>query len=132
MTVIVIFRWDYSVAGVVNNYRNAVDYLIRDGWIDDNTEIWNDASNQWEKLIDLQGKNWANRMRDEWDIEDFNYFFEGLISLEMFDVIGTDKEKRDEGWNWISVARSVGRRKWSAMTASTLTPAAQMTLSISA
>ena len=96
MTVIVIFRCDYSIAGVVNNYRNAVDYLIRDGWIDDNTEIWNDASNQWEKLINLQGKNWANRIRDEWDIEDFNYFFEGLISLEMFDVIGTDKEKRDE------------------------------------
>ena len=96
MTVIVIFRGDYSIAGVADNYRNAVDYLIRDQWIDDSTKVWNDTASDWEKIIDLQGENWKNRMRNEWDIEDFNYFFDGIFSLEMFDVIGANVEGRNE------------------------------------
>ena len=96
MTVIVIFKGDYSILGIADNYHNAIDYLIRDQWIDDSTEVWNDAASNWEKIIDLQGENWANRMRDEWDIEDFNYFFEGILSLEIFDVIKTENEGRDE------------------------------------
>ena len=92
MTVILINEDNHGLIGVANNYYNAVTWLINNGWIDNNTEAWNDTSNRWEKLIDLQGENWADRMRDEWDINNFNYFWEESFSLNPMDVIGTDKK----------------------------------------
>lgn len=92
MTVILINEDNHGLIGVANNYFNAVSWLIDNHWIDDNTEVWNDASDQWEKLIDLQGEDWADRMRDEWDIDNFNYFWENSFSLNPIDIIGTDKE----------------------------------------
>ena len=92
MTVILIEEDNHGLIGVANNYYNAVNWLIDKGWIDDNSEVWNDASDRWEKLIDLQGENWADRMCDEWDIDNFNYFWENSISLTPVEVIGTDKE----------------------------------------
>lgn len=92
MTVILINEDNHGLIGVANNYFNAVNWLISENWIDDNTEVWNETADHWDKLIDLQGRDWADRMRNEWDIDNFNYFWENSFSLNPIDVIGTGED----------------------------------------
>ena len=88
MKVVRIEEDNHGLLGIALNYYNAVKWLIGNGWIDDNTEVWHDGAQSWEKLKDVQGEDWADAMLEHWDIDDFNDFWEGSFLLESMDVIG--------------------------------------------
>lgn len=91
MKVVLINEDNHGLLGVALNYYNAVKWLIGNGWIDDNTEICtgdDDHSYQWDKVKNVLGEDWADKMTDEWDIDNFNDYWEGSFLLQSEDVIG--------------------------------------------
>ena len=55
MKVIVINEEAHGIIGIALNYYNAVKWLIGNDWIDNNTEVWHEGAQCWEKLTDVQG-----------------------------------------------------------------------------
>lgn len=90
--VVLIYEDNHGLIGVANNYRNAIDFLINGHWIDDFVEAWDEKTDTWHRLVELEGEDWADRMRDKWDIDDFNDFWEDSFTLVLTEVFGTDKE----------------------------------------
>lgn len=85
---------NHGLLGIALNYYNAVKWLIGNGWIDDNTEIYtgdDEHSYQWDKVKNVLGEDWADKMTDEWDIDTFNDYWEGSFLLQSIDVIGTEE-----------------------------------------
>ena len=89
MNVILIHEDSHGLVGVANNYYNAVKWLIAKDWISDNTEISigeNEYSYEWASVKNTLGENWADKMLDQWDIDDFNDYWTGLFRLEPVEV----------------------------------------------
>lgn len=89
MNVILIHEDNHGLVGVANNYYNAVKWLIANDWITDNTEICvgEDCYNyQWQPLKEVFGEDWADKMLEQWDIDNFNDYWEGSFHLEPAEV----------------------------------------------
>ena len=93
MKVIVINEEAHGIIGIALNYYNAVKWLIGNDWIDNNTEVWHEGAQCWEKLKDVQGEDWADAMLEYWDIDDFNDFWAGSFLLEIVPLIGTEEDE---------------------------------------
>lgn len=74
MTVIDIYEDRHGYIGTALNYHSAICFLIKNNWITDCTEIWNDELNQKLRLIEAFGSDWQEIILS-WDIEKFNDFF---------------------------------------------------------
>jgi len=89
MNVILINEDNHGLIGVANNYYNAADWLIINDWISDTTEICigeDEHSYRWKPLKDVLGEDWEDKMLDQWDINDFNDYWEGSFYLERVEV----------------------------------------------
>ena len=96
MTVILIEEDNHGQIGVANNYYNAVKWLIGEHWLDDTTEVWVDCDEDdchWRTLSEQFGEGWADMMTDQWDINDFNSYFDGSFYLTPVEVIGTEDDE---------------------------------------
>ena len=94
MNVITINEDNHGMIGIAFNYYNAVKWLIDDGWIDDYTEVAEHSENNncnWVRLNEIY-EDWADRMLNEWDIDNFNDFWEGSFYLDSVGVIGSEGE----------------------------------------
>lgn len=94
MNVITINEDNHGMIGIALNYYNAVKWLIDDGWIDDYTEVAEHSENNncnWVRLNEIY-EDWADRMLNEWDINNFNEFWEGSFYLDSVKVIGSEGE----------------------------------------
>lgn len=89
MNVILINEDNHGLVGVANNYYNAVKWLIAEDWISDTTEICvgeNEYSYEWKPLKEVLGEDWADKMLEQWDIENFNDYWEGSFLLQSVEV----------------------------------------------
>lgn len=89
MNVILIYEDRHDLIGVANNYYNAVKWLITNNWITDNTEICigkNEYSYKWTLIKNALGEDWADKMLDLWDIDNFNGYWEGSFHLKLVEV----------------------------------------------
>ena len=89
MNVILIYEDNHGLVGVANNYYNAVKLLIADDWISDTTEICigeNKNSYEWKPLKEVFGEDWADKMLEQWDIENFNDYWRDTFLLELVKV----------------------------------------------
>lgn len=94
MNVITINEDNHGMIGIALNYYNAVKWLIGDGWIDDYTEVAKHSKNgdcNWVRLNEVY-EDWADKMLNEWDIDNFNEFWEGSFYLDSVKVIGSEGE----------------------------------------
>ena len=94
MNVITINEDNHGMIGIALNYYNAVKWLIGDGWIDDYTEVAEHSENNncnWVRLNEIY-EDWVDRMLNEWDIDNFNDFWEGSFYLDSVEVIGSEGE----------------------------------------
>ena len=75
-TVICIHEDNHGLIGVAKDYKSAIDFLIRDEWLDCNL-----------KLID-ENENDITIIR-QWDnVDKFNDEYEGIFYLEIMKVEG--------------------------------------------
>ena len=86
MTVILVNEDNHGLLTVAENYKSAVKFLISNRWIEDYTWVWNEIDGSSVHLIELLGENAMDKMTEEWDIDNFNAFWDGNFYLEEVEV----------------------------------------------
>lgn len=93
MTVINIFH-DGDYIGTAKDYRTAVQFLVGNEYITDSTEVApfvvdpsGDAHFEYGKMDEVLGEDWADKMAEKWDIENFNDFWDYWYELREVEVI---------------------------------------------
>lgn len=89
-TVVLIEEENHGMIGVAKDYPSAIDLLVNQDWLDGKFEVWVDNEiSLTQTLEDHLGELWYVAIRDEWDTEQFNNFFEGNFYLTIEEVYGT-------------------------------------------
>ena len=89
--VYLIEEENHGMIGVAKDYPSAIDFLVNQDWLDGKFEVWVDNEiSLTQTLEDHLGELWYVAIRDEWDIEQFNSFFDGNFYLNIEEVYGTD------------------------------------------
>lgn len=61
--VITVSEENHGFLCVAKDYQSAVDFLIKDCWIDEATEIYNDAKSEWMRLDEFYGEARGEEVR---------------------------------------------------------------------
>lgn len=85
MKVILVNEDCHGLIGLAADYPRAVDFLIKTGWLYDDTEVWVDES---ECFLKDALPNWREEIKN-WDIEKFNEFFCCIFWLQSVEVYGS-------------------------------------------
>ena len=86
--VIVVNEENHGFLCVAKDFQSAVDYLIKNYWIGEGTEVYNDAERKWVRLDELLGENWEKEIRNL-SRESFEELFEDDFYLEDREIYGT-------------------------------------------
>lgn len=92
MTVIEIREDNHGFIGCALDYKSAVQFLIRDGWLYDDFDCYEEESGLYVELYLCHGENWREVLMD-WDINKFNDYFDGYLYLEEEEVYEYDEEE---------------------------------------
>ena len=92
MRVVLIHEDNHGMIGVALNYFHAVNWLINEQWLVDNTEVYDDKTDSWNRLDEELGEDWADLLTDYWDIDNFNAYFSGSFYLESVEVYGSEMD----------------------------------------
>ena len=90
MKVIEIHEDVHGLIGIAKDYKSALFYLYNTKWMEGSTEVWigDYANHEYGRLDEALGEDWFEKML-EWDIENFNDYWDGsfvLIETEVYDV----------------------------------------------
>lgn len=83
-TVICIYSDEYGFLGVAKNYTSALHFLLNEGWISNDVEMYDD-NDKIVSIVDYLGNNWFDKQLT-WSINDFNDFWTGHYSLVKSEV----------------------------------------------
>lgn len=86
MNAIVINEDNHGFIGLAANYPWAIDFLVKENWLDENTEVW---VNHRGYLLKQVFPNWYEEIKS-WDIKKFNEFFSENLYLEPVEVYGVN------------------------------------------
>lgn len=86
--VIVVNEENHGFLCVAKDFQSAVDYLIKNYWIDEGTEVYNDADRKWMRLDEFLGKSWEKEVRNL-SRESFEELFEDDFYLDDREIYGT-------------------------------------------
>lgn len=85
MKVIIIKEENHGIICCAKNYKSSIRFLIKEHWLDDNTEVWDEkkdeTSHPWSPLAEVLGEDWTDIIENQWNLEDFNDFFYGSFYL---------------------------------------------------
>lgn len=71
---IIICEFTHGDIGLAADYKSAIYYLFKEGWIDDYTDVYDNDSNRYLPILEVLGKNWRTTLlntNEDW----FNDFF---------------------------------------------------------
>jgi hypothetical protein len=86
--VIVVSEDNHGLIRIAKDYPSAVDYLIKDYWINEATEVYNEAKSEWMRLDEFYGKDWEKEIR-RLPQKNFEELFDGSFYLEDEEIYGT-------------------------------------------
>lgn len=86
MNAIVIHEDNHGFIGLAANYPWAIDFLVKENWLNGNTEIW---VNHRGYLLKEIFPNWYEEIKG-WNVKKFNEFFECTFYLEPMEVYGVN------------------------------------------
>lgn len=95
MTVIEIREDNHGFIGCALDYKSAVQFLIREGWLEDNDEFYDEEEGRDIELYFSLGEDWQEVLMD-WDINKFNDYFDGYLYLEEEEVYEYDEDYEEE------------------------------------
>lgn len=84
--IILIWEETHGIIGVANNYYNAIKFLIKEHWLCDETQIYDDSTDKWVELNIFYGRNWRDVLLNEWDLDKFNDEFVDFMGLNVEEV----------------------------------------------
>ena len=86
MKVIVMYNGDGDTIGIAKDYETAINFLYQYDFIDSEDDIY--IEGHWTTLKDFFGEeDCGAMMRDNWDIDMFNEFWNGDYALSEWTVI---------------------------------------------
>jgi hypothetical protein len=76
MEIIVIREENHGFIGVATTDKAAKQWLIREGWIDQHSDIYNHDTSKWESLEELYSENWKEVYMnfDKEDMENMGFY----------------------------------------------------------
>lgn len=86
-TVYCVYEDNYGMVGLATNYQSAIDGLIEEKWLHENTELVDENGNFY-LLKEKLGKKWLEKIK-AWDSEKFNIFFEGVFWISSMEIWGS-------------------------------------------
>lgn len=86
MNAIVINEDNHGFIGLAANYPCAIDFLVKENWLNGNTEV---VANYGDCLLKEIFPNWYEEIKS-WDVKKFNEFFECEFYLEPMEVYGVN------------------------------------------
>lgn len=84
MKAIAIYGDNHGSIGLATNYLWAIDFLIKEQWLDGDTEIYYDHLLLLKEIF----PNWQEEIKS-WDIKKFNNFFQCYFYLEPMEIYGS-------------------------------------------
>lgn len=84
MEIVVIYEDNHGFIGVAANYKAAKQWLIRKGWVDQHSDIYNHDTSKWESLVELYGESWKEVYMnfDKEDMENMGFYLEDKELIE--------------------------------------------------
>lgn len=79
--VIIIRKFIHDDVGVAADYKSAIYYLIKEGWIGNYTDIYDENKNKYMPISEVLGKDWQTVLlnaNEDW----FNDKFVDQFGLE--------------------------------------------------
>lgn len=83
--VIIIYELYHNDVGVAADYKSAIYYMLKEGWIDDYTDVFDDNNNKCMPISEVLGKNWRTTLlnaNEDW----FNDAFLDLFRLRHTEI----------------------------------------------
>lgn len=91
MKVIIVEEQNHGIICVAANLKSAIDFLIKNLWIDDETMTYDTTHNEWKTINACYGDDWRNLMTNEWNRHRFNEEFDGWLYLYSEEVYNKDE-----------------------------------------
>ena len=88
-TVILIEEENYGLLGVAETYAGAIYFLIKEGWLDADYQVWSDDYGNTQSIKKALGKTWSKQIPC-WTLDYFNNYFEGNFYLEEYELYKTE------------------------------------------
>ena len=82
-----VYEENHGMIGLAIDYQSAIDGLIKEKWIDNNTEILDDNDNL-NTVKKIFGKEWVDEIK-KMDITTFNIFFDGCFWISLMEIWGS-------------------------------------------
>ena len=94
MKVILVNEDNHGQIAVAKDYESAINFLLREGWLDDGIYLTNLEGNNWcdYPIIEVLGDEWKFRVQTEFDMNKFNSVFDGIFYLDEVEIVGTEGE----------------------------------------
>ena len=86
--IVLIDEENHGLIGIADSYKSALLYLINENWNNDYTDIYV-GNNEWKRISEVFGEDWLDKMM-EWDIPNFNEYWEGSFHLFVEDIVGIE------------------------------------------
>ena len=76
MEIIIISEENHGFIGVATTDKAMKQWLIREGWVDQYSDIYNHDTSKWESLEELYGENWKEVYMnfDKEDMENMGFY----------------------------------------------------------
>ena len=84
MEIVIIHEENHGFIGVATTNKAAKQWLIREGWVNQYSDIYNHDTSKWENLEELYGENWKEVYMnfDKEDMENLGFY---LKEKELFE-----------------------------------------------
>lgn len=89
-TVCLIYEEDHAMIGVAKDYKSSIDFLINEDWLCGSNYCCDDNEKE-RTLKEFLGENWENIIKNEWDIEDFNWYLNDTIVIRVLNVYESEE-----------------------------------------
>ena len=80
MKVVRIFEANHGDICIAATVQDAIDYLLREGWVHKHTDVWDGRDQCWTSVVGYFGHNWKNII-SSMSLEEFNDVFEDDFAL---------------------------------------------------
>ena len=83
-----VYKNNHGMIGLATDYPSAIDGLIKENWLTENTELLDDNGFPSTFVKEILGKEWVNLIK-QWNVTAFNIFFEGCFWINIMEIWGS-------------------------------------------
>lgn len=82
-----VYEDNHGMVGLATDYQSAINGLITEKWLDENTELLDDNCVP-STVKETLGEEWISLIK-QWDITTFNSFFDGCFWISSMEIWGS-------------------------------------------